>query len=127
MFGSPSPPLPAHAYRPPNAEQPPQAFTPPTATPPQFAAVMPVDAPTADPREAILSEWRAHHGDAWVRSDGLHPQVRQLIDPQERTAAIRQRVWKLSNMQVGGGLRMESQVVGNPIRHWLYRVVADRP
>ena len=97
---------------------------PPTATAPQLAA--PPAAQPADPQGAILAEWLSRHGDAWVRSDGLHPAVRQLLDPQERSAAIRQRCRKLSDMQVGG-LRMESQVVGNPIRHWLYRVVADRP
>ena len=125
MVGTPTLPLLAHAYRPPNAAQPGQAFLPPTAAAPQLAAATPVDQP-ADPRLVILSEWRAHHGDAWVRSDALHPAVRQLIDARGRVAAIRQWVRKLSDMQVGGGLRMESQVVGNPIRHWLYRVIADR-
>jgi hypothetical protein len=125
MLGSPSTPLPAHAYRPPNTEQPKQVFTPPAATAPQLAAAMPADQP-ADPRWAILAEWLIHHGSAWVQSDGLHRQVRQLIDPQERTAAIRQRVQKLTGVK-GSGLRMESEVIGNPIRHRLYRVVADRP
>ena len=97
---------------------------PPMAAAPQLAAP-PVDQP-ADPRLVILSEWLIHHGSAWVQSDGLHRQVRQLLDAQERTAAIRQRVQKLADVQVGG-LRIESQTVGSPIRHRLYRVVVERP
>ena len=65
---------------------------------------------------------------AWVSSDGLHREVRQLIDPRERTASVRQRVQKLAGAEVGG-LRVESKVIGNPIRHRLYRVVGaiERP
>jgi hypothetical protein len=124
--GRPNLPPPANAYRPPGASaetapaQPPPSE--PDAAPPPITP--PPTPPDPDPRWSILSEWLVHHGSAWVRSDELHQQVRQLLDPQERTAAIRQRVQKLAGAEVGG-LRVETQAIGNPIRHRLYRVVEN--
>jgi hypothetical protein len=117
--GKPNLPPPANAYRQPGA-----TVEPPPTVPPASVAPTP-SIPGSDPRHAVLLEWHARHGSGWVRADGLHQQVRRLLDPGERTAAIRQRVQQLVGTEVGG-LRVEARAVGNPIRHRLYRVV-DRP
>src|SRR5271170_1074681 len=94
--------LPSNAYRPlSTSTQKTQVFVPPGASPaatPLQPDAPPPDQPT-DPRWAVLSEWLIRHGSAWVRSDGLHRQVRQLLDPRERTSAIRQRVQKLAGAE----------------------------
>jgi hypothetical protein len=131
---------PSNTYQPPNGvARGVQRYQPPVAamlvpasptlplTPAQPVAVAPPPTPSNE-ADRVLSEWRIHHGDAWVRSDALHREVRRLLDPRERAAAIRQRVQQLGGVRVGG-FCVESRVIGNPIRHRLYRVVeaGERP
>ena len=61
-----------------------QLIAPLAPSPPQTPEAAAANGPT-DPRHAtLISEWHAHHGDAWTRADALHPAVRCMIDARER-------------------------------------------
>jgi hypothetical protein len=116
--GAPTPPPPA-----------PQAnsYRPPSGSLQQAAQPSPQPSPQASDQEthhrALLAEWRAHHADAWVKADELNPAVRRVIDPKDRTAAIRQKLRQLASTQADG-LRLEARAGGNrPDRAACYRVV----
>jgi hypothetical protein len=79
--------------------------TPPPQTP-QTAAGNSTDVPR---HCALLNEWRRRHASDWVRGDALHPAVRELVDPQGRTASIRQKLRQL----VASCSELETEVRGN--------------
>jgi hypothetical protein len=127
--GAPTPPPPArqtNSYIQPNA-LPQTSGHQPTERPAPLPAQPPPQARHQDdPHHALLSAWRSHHGSDWVRADALHRDIRQLIDPKDRTASIRQRLRQLANAQADG-FKLETKVVGNAARPVvLYRVIETR-
>jgi hypothetical protein len=121
--GAPTPPPPApqaNSYIQPKA-QPQTSGHQPTERPAPLPAQPPPQASDQEPHHSTLfSEWRAHHGDDWVRADALHPTVRRLIDDRDRISAIRQRLRQLAVTCS----ELEAKVVGNAARPvTFYRVI----
>ena len=119
--GSPPPPPPAsrsNSYLLPSGSL--QQTPPPSQQPPPPRA-----RDQANPHHAtLLTAWRAHHAGAWVRADALHADVRQLIDPKDRTAAIRQLLRQL----VAACPELQAKSTGNRARPVaLYRLIESEP
>jgi hypothetical protein len=117
-----SPPTPPPAAQPNSYRQP--TGTLQQAQPPSQTQPAPLPPPTPardqDPHHAsLLAEWHLRHGDTWIRADALSPTIRHVIDPKDRTAAIRQRLRQLANAH----RELETKTTGNaarPVR--LYRL-----
>ena len=117
--GAPIPPPPApqaNSYRQPSGP-PPQSMPSPPPPPPESPLAPARD---QDPhRGTMLTEWRRHHADTWVRADALHPAIRRMIDERQRLSAIRQKLRQL----VAHTPELEAKVVGNAARRVvLYRL-----
>jgi hypothetical protein len=112
----PPPPARANSYlQPTTVAQ--QMHAPPPPTP--QATLAAGNGPDVPCNGALLNEWRRRHGSGWVRSDALHPTVRELIDPQCRVAAVRQKLRQL----VAACPELETEVRGNRAeRVVLYRL-----
>ena len=121
--GMPAPALPAaqpNSYLQPSGP-PPQSMPPPTPPPEPTHP----QARDQDPHcGTLISEWRCRHGSEWVRADDLAPTVCRMVDPQERTAAVRQRLRQL----VAHTPELQVKVVGNAARPVaFYRVTESQP
>ena len=80
--------------------------------------------PAGTTLNVVNAEWRLRHGDGWIRADDLHPAIRQMIDPQDRAPAIRQRLRLLAAKH----RELEAKVVGNaakPVAY--YRLIESEP
>ena len=129
----------SNAYIQPGFQPPPpqpiraNTYVPPTGLPPQMEQQPPAPLPEPPvrhqdhPPDGLFAEWHRHHGYDWLRADDLNPAVRRMIDPQDRTAAIRQKLPRLVDTLLSG-FKLETKVVGSAARPtMLYRVVTDRP
>jgi hypothetical protein len=95
----PPPPARANSYLPPTG--PLQQSPPPHVRNQEPLPSTAVNDPD-NPHRALLAEWRRQHGDTWMKADTLSPAVRRLVDPKDRTPAIRQRLRLLVNKPSDG-------------------------